>query len=628
MENPEDVMNKKRKLEDAEEPVAKRINAETFNLIDFSDEMLLAILKHLDSTSLIKLSRTCTRLRTLAEDHTHWVDVDFSAEPASCSELIELLFRDVCQASEIRSLKIRGQVTLYPQEKWKNQTVTENFIAQLGTKCPKIENLCVEDAFLDSKRVAVVNFPATLRSLTLRNCHLSTSNNNPRSSFFSKINFHFTNLEELAVERCNWFDTHDLIAFSKIPNLKYLSLRGCTSFKDFVPYGSIATRFGFQALEVLDVRDTPVTDSDIQCFNISKNLRELRLQCPQVPAPKEEEKPENVSEGDRPGTSGTEPKPPATNPTSTSSTNPISASVHVRTDRQVINLHLRPSRNNGRIETVRDGAPQNVEIPPPEEEVRQENAENDEEIQEAGAEFNAGNDNFRINIRNQNVRGRNVIHIVLQNNHMCNQNNNNENNGEGNQEGNRPAAAAAAEGEGQENAPAGENNAENPPPQNANEPPNPPAGDGGVQHYIMIRGIREGAENDNGDDVNPARIVQFIQFQRSHPLHMSPGPLNEAITDRGICSFGHSQDGARGGLVWIRMEPRSPTTQLESITVRDYKKVTDVALQHLSSCAPRLKFLDVIGTDVTEDGIEKFKLQKPECRVISNFGVAEEENLL
>lgn len=72
--------------------------------------------------------------------------------------------------------------------------------------------------------------------------------------------------------------------------------------------------------------------------------------------------------------------------------------------------------------------------------------------------------------------------------------------------------------------------------------------------------------------------------------------------------------------MWIRTEQRSPTTQLESITVRDYKMVTDVSLQHLSSCAPRLRFLDVMGTEVTRDGIEKFKLEKPECHVVSDFG--------
>lgn len=427
-------------------------------------------------------------------------------------------------------------MSLYPLDKWKNQTVTENLIEKLSVKCPKIESLCIQDAYVDSNKVGIVNFPATLKSITLNNCHLSV-NHNPRSSFFSKINFHLKNLEELAVEHCNWFDTHDLIAFSKIPNLKYLSLRGCKSFKDCVPYGSIATRFGFQALEVLDVRETPVSDSDIQCFNMTKSLKELRLQCPKMPEKPEEERPEteNVSEGDRPGTSGetatgssssnTEPKPP----------NPISASVHVRTDRQVINLHLRPSRNNGRMEAVRDHHHQNEEAPHHQQplnldfnEHRQQQPQpdglgedDDEEIQEAGAEFNSGNNNVRINIRNQNVQGRNVIHIVLQNNHTCNRNenqNNAENEGDANQEGND----ANREEPGGEAAPP-QNNAENQDnaPLNANEQNLADGGEcietfhehelkfivfPGVQHYIMIRGIREGAENEN--EVNPARIVQ------------------------------------------------------------------------------------------------------------------------
>lgn len=31
----------------------------------------------------------------------------------------------------------------------------------------------------------------------------------------------------------------------------------------------------------MDIRDTPVTDSDIQCFNITTTLRELLMECPE-----------------------------------------------------------------------------------------------------------------------------------------------------------------------------------------------------------------------------------------------------------------------------------------------------------------------------------------------------------
>lgn len=42
----------------------------------------------------------------------------------------------------------------------------------------------------------------------------------------------------------------------------------------------------------MDLRETPITDSDIQCFNIIKSLRELLLECPkhmrESPKPQEQ----------------------------------------------------------------------------------------------------------------------------------------------------------------------------------------------------------------------------------------------------------------------------------------------------------------------------------------------------
>lgn len=356
-------------------------------------------------------SRTCTRLNTLAQDSTLWINVDLSLDPLSCSEIQQYIFKDVCRFQVIRSLKIRGLVSLHPLEKWKNETLTTHFLQTFIYKCPNLKHLYVHEAFLDPKKISIVSFPEKLKSLTIESCQMASSYN-PRTSFFSKINFHFKDLEALMIENCNWFDTHDLIAFSKIPKLKVLSLKGCSSFKECVPYGSIATRFGFQSLEVLDVRETPVTDSDIQCFNITKSLKELRMQCPKV-SEKKEVIEQNVSEGEEPGTSGE------------SNSNLESVETEqIGPVGQVISLHIRQRRRDN------TNPPQeNPPVPPPQEQ----NNQNDEDnrVLEAGAEFNAGNNNVRINIRNQNVQGRNVIHIVLRNNHTCNRNNNN-NNDEGN----------------------------------------------------------------------------------------------------------------------------------------------------------------------------------------------------
>lgn len=172
------------------------------------------------------------------------------------------------------------------------------------------------------------NFPSTLKRLIFNGCQVARL---PR--FFTRIDDCLQLLEELSLEKCPWFETHDLVVFSKLPHLKRLILRGCSSLKSFVPYGSIATRYGFKALEVncqllamnifsldfiknryfcsfrnccccfcfvshllllllfslllllllfqyLDVRDTPIADSDIQCFNITATLREILLDCP------------------------------------------------------------------------------------------------------------------------------------------------------------------------------------------------------------------------------------------------------------------------------------------------------------------------------------------------------------
>lgn len=146
----------------------------------------------------------------------------------------------------------------------------------------------------------ISDFPATLKRLIFYGCQISL----PRSPrLFTKIDEYLQLLEEISLEKCPWFETHDLVLFSKLPHLKRLILRGCSTLKGCVPYGSIATRFGFKSLEVgsysnsesififdkkksyfsfkyLDVRDTPISDSDIQCFNITSTLREILMDCP------------------------------------------------------------------------------------------------------------------------------------------------------------------------------------------------------------------------------------------------------------------------------------------------------------------------------------------------------------
>lgn len=96
-------------------------------------------------------------------------------------------------------------------------------------------------------KVKISDFPTTLKRLIFHGCQIPL----PRPpSLFQKIDGHLQLLEEISLEKCPWFETHDLVVFSKLPHLKRLILRGCESLKECVPYGSIAARFGFKSLEV------------------------------------------------------------------------------------------------------------------------------------------------------------------------------------------------------------------------------------------------------------------------------------------------------------------------------------------------------------------------------------------
>ena len=99
---------------------------------------------------------------------------------------------------------------------------------------------------------------------------------------FTGIVEQMPNLRELRIEYCNFFESNDVMPFSKLQNLKVLSLRGCSKMKNCVPYLSLACRFGFPVLEVLDLRETNVSDGELQCLNAIKSLKELYLEYPEM----------------------------------------------------------------------------------------------------------------------------------------------------------------------------------------------------------------------------------------------------------------------------------------------------------------------------------------------------------
>ncbi|XP_039444174.1 uncharacterized protein LOC120424181 [Culex pipiens pallens] len=249
------------------------------SLMDLSDEILMEIFLNLDSDSLIALSECCLRLNSVIKDKKLWAKADFSSSQLGAQELLRKIHH---LQVETKSLKIRGLTSVYPLDKWKTPTLTANMLAQINKRCPGLEHFEIIEGYMDTNNMAIISFPQSIKTLVFRKCEADRSMASEiRMGFLSKIDRTLQKLEELTIEYCSWFDTHDFMALSKVPHLRYLSLKGCANMKDSVPYASIATRFGFKKLETLDLRDTPISDSDVSCFNIVQSLKELLLECPE-----------------------------------------------------------------------------------------------------------------------------------------------------------------------------------------------------------------------------------------------------------------------------------------------------------------------------------------------------------
>lgn len=160
----------------------------------------------------------------------------------------------------------------------KNRQTFKEIIKRIMLRSPFIECLHFHQIWFDWTRDwTITKFPPNLRSLVFTNCILPKDRNR-MSRTFSNIFDHMPYLEELRLEYCNFFEPNDLMPLSKIQELKILSLRGCKRFRNCVPYISLSCRFGFKKLEVLDLRETNISDSEVQCLNALKTLKELYLE--------------------------------------------------------------------------------------------------------------------------------------------------------------------------------------------------------------------------------------------------------------------------------------------------------------------------------------------------------------
>lgn len=116
-------------------------------------------------------------------------------------------------------------------------------------------------------------------------------------------------------------------------------------------------------------------------------------------------------------------------------------------------------------------------------------------------------------------------------------------------------------------------------------------------------------ENDFGTESNGASTSSHSKRQPIYPRNF--------ISDQGLCAYGRSLNPLNQGRIWISIRNRPDNTKIERLIVRNYTLVTDMFLRHIVQCSPHLNYLDVSGTSITQDGINLFKIAKPECEVIA-----------
>ncbi|GLH09521.1 F-box/LRR-repeat protein 12 [Gryllus bimaculatus] len=257
--------------------IVKRPGSKVAPILKLSDEMLLLIMRLLDPRDVISLGCTCRRLDAVIRDRTLWADVDLTAQPIMMCQLREFVGYFHCTT---KSIVTKGCVnSVDTPVRWEQQCAPLKMFRQLNKACPALETFVAIEQYYDARHVFITDFPPSLKKLVLQGCEVYFVPS--EKSYFHGINKHMPNLQELILDECQWLTPDNLMAISKCPNLRKLSLRSCRNMGTCYAYVSLSSRFGFRSLEVLDVRGSSLGDHEISCFQSIENLTHLYLEVPE-----------------------------------------------------------------------------------------------------------------------------------------------------------------------------------------------------------------------------------------------------------------------------------------------------------------------------------------------------------
>lgn len=88
-----------------------------------------------------------------------------------------------------------------------------------------------------------------------------------------------------------------------------------------------------------------------------------------------------------------------------------------------------------------------------------------------------------------------------------------------------------------------------------------------------------------------------------------------------MLAFGVPRSNLMGNLIYLgNQQELERNTYLEKIVLRNFSNITDITLSHLETNAPRLTYLDVRGCpQISRDAIERFKLARNTCQLLTNY---------
>ncbi|KAL3271066.1 hypothetical protein HHI36_021566 [Cryptolaemus montrouzieri] len=225
----------------------------TVSLMDFSDCLLLNLLRYLDSSTLFILTKVNTRLCTLVHDSCLWRKID-ARNGTSSIEKIEFCLSKANESTTMLCLKgVYASVPLMVHMKM--------------DKFPNLTILALENQIIDQQLTITLNdFPKSLQELSFKNSCIPKS-----SHFFKRTSEQMENLKVLLLDGCSQINSSVVMSVSKYPNLEILSFYKC-QIENSIPYFSIAAWHGFKTLKILDVRlsglGNPFLKSMIRCTNI------------------------------------------------------------------------------------------------------------------------------------------------------------------------------------------------------------------------------------------------------------------------------------------------------------------------------------------------------------------------